>query len=165
MKKLIYLVVMVLSQPLYAKDFSNIHFTTHVAGAAEWSITFPAIAETKVFRHFRSAVQITSVKCDGVELTGRVANENHDPDLESLVLSGQMLYSCRFFELYVYQTLSANPGYFKTINFEIPNNVRKLEIEYRIRFPDGKISEPSVIVSYDRSSPPFRDEPKRLPAR
>lgn len=113
----------------------------------KWRIMFPAEISGKIFRNALTAVAIDTVKCDNVILQPRLGYPAHNPDLETVESGSTSVgYQMTAGFLSSWAGLTKIDGGFLMKTFELPRKLKRLEIQYSVRMPDGRTSGKARIV-------------------
>lgn len=123
--------------------------TTHTPDEAEAFFSFPSGESERYYTDPLVAVIIEAVYADGVALTGLptdAAKGTVGTNTFRPVLPSRMIYrlSCKNF-------ISARSrdidGTLAFKRYEIPMDSKKIEINFRIRYPNGRMSQEMMLVS------------------
>lgn len=170
MKKLISLLGFAFASLVSAADATPSFTTTHIPGVDFWQFLFPSIAAERYYTESFLAVKIEAIYADGVELVA----EPHDSPLKHHIegrtyrpiLPTKMLYRLDSRE-FISVASRDKSGDLNLVKYTIPLDAAKIEISYRIRFPDGKISAPMQLISlssYDFKAVDDKQEPTQSAA-
>jgi hypothetical protein len=117
----------------------------------QFALVFPAphIPEgTAVYRDFRWAIQILSIKCDGKEVDPRdIGPVGQMPIVLNASPAGTMIYSRIVSDL----TVCANTGDVSAhlLEYKIPPLPQTIEIRYRVRIPNVSVeADTNVVTAY-----------------
>lgn len=125
--------------------------TTHAPDDAEqgW-FTFPSGDTDLYYTNPMVAVAIEAVYADGVTLTPMPIDSAARNDLDTKtyrpVLPARMLYRLNCREVVTARSRDIN-GALEFKRYDIPMDAKKIEISYRVRYPNGRISQEMMLVS------------------
>lgn len=150
MKKLILCLWLVCASMASAAETPTSFTTTHVPGSEDWQFLFPSVQAERYYTEAFLAVKIDAVYADGVALVAEPHESTLKQHIEGRmfrpVLPTRMMYrlDSRQFISVISRDKS---GGLSLVSYTIPLDAAKIEISYRIRLPDGKMSAPMQLVS------------------
>jgi len=124
--------------------------------AGNFEIMFPADAANTVYRSAYSALDIISVKVDGKDVEPTDITIAGRPDLTPVrAPAGTIMYRLLHVPFHCWrdpydQVAPSN----KMRTFVLPEERRKLEVRYRVRYPNRTVSDPQTITYCISESPP-----------
>jgi hypothetical protein len=114
----------------------------------EWQLSLPAECRPVVYASFTAAIDIVSIVADGkpIERIRRYPVENAHFAV-STVGSATMVYGCMCD--YVSSTEDVKQKQLVEDWYSIPLTAHRVQVDYRVRFPDGSTSELYRLFSFD----------------
>lgn len=110
-----------------------------------WSFIFPARSSGSVYESARTAIDILSVKCDGRPVVPMTYGIAKTPNINKLSLkTGTVMYQFSIGRLYCWVNPLNPPSDIK--EFTVPQNVRRIEVEYNVRHPGAANSRTMRII-------------------
>lgn len=121
-----------------------VNFPKDVRG---WAVTLPAPFEGAAYRDAMTAIDLKTVVCDGVNLAAETYLIADRPDKTAVSLGGgNIVYqlSQGFFQCWV--DLQAKGQSNKIRHFDLPKSAKVIEVQYRVRTPDGRTSNVMTVT-------------------
>jgi hypothetical protein len=150
MNKLIFSVwLLCVSLALRAEDPPSFT-TTHFPGEEDRQFLFPTPQAERYYTEAFLALKIEAVYVDGAALVAEPHESTLKQHIEGRifrpVLPTRMMYRLDSRQ-FISVTSRDKTGGMNLVSYTIPIDASKIEITYRIRFPDGKVSGPMQVVS------------------
>ena len=124
--------------------------TTHIPNDEAAHFSFPSGESESYYTDAMLALKVESVYADGVALTAMP----HDSTLRSHIKANiyrPVLPTKMIYQLHYRQFISvlsrSKSGVANLVSYEIPMDAKKIEISYRVRYPNGKISQEMSVTS------------------
>ncbi|MFT3782651.1 MAG: hypothetical protein QM790_11605 [Nibricoccus sp.] len=128
---------------------------THVINDERIEFAFPSGEDDKYYTNANIAVVIQAVYVDGLTITGMPYQGGLRSDLDTNiyqpVLPTRMVYHLPAANLVSAKNRDAK-GRLDFERFDVPIDAKKIEIVYRIRYPNGRLSGEMQLVSLGREA-------------
>ena len=124
--------------------------TTHFSDLATSCLAVPAPAHESYFINPVIALQIDAVRVDGILITPMpVKGADIEPGLEyySPVLPETMVYQVPVSRLWTLRSLDKITGHMAIEEYAVPADARRIEVEYRVRYPKNRVSSDLLFIS------------------
>lgn len=167
---ILFITILGLTTYSYA-DSGKEYFFNCQGKIATWRIMFPCPDAKRVFLYTPTAVDILSVVCDNKPITPELFPIVGRPNRVAGNAEGQtVVYQATVGSFECWNTIVDETGYPKRRHFSIPKDTKMITVKYRVRFPDGLVSE-NLIVRFGATEEeedllmlPNSDYPYKKPA-
>lgn len=146
--KTIILVLILLVMPgiVNAKHFTSPSIPGDATKALPLIASIPQGSDQRCYVNAVWAVDVISVECDGVKVKPISRNILFDdPNFRSFPARGDVVYQIRLADFKVASFFSAKSGEYSVVSYDISPTAKNIVVKYKIRFPDGSVSEDHLL--------------------
>ncbi|MFT3867105.1 MAG: hypothetical protein QM715_01280 [Nibricoccus sp.] len=124
--------------------------TTHFSDLRNEVFALPAGRSASYYLSPVVGLQISAVYVDGVSVTSMpVRGSDIEPGLEYYepVLTETMIYQVPVSQIWTLKSLDKLTGHMAIEEYAVPMDARRVEIYYRVRYPQNRVSPEMLFIS------------------
>lgn len=121
-------------------------YSINYTPTSPWELIFPSPVGRVFYKDSFTALDIIRVTCDGKEVAPSTTTPVHRPDLRTEeIKEGQIIYRVSSEWLGCFDRIPSSKDGVKR-EYQLPYRAAEIEVEYRVRLPDGTTSSGMRIV-------------------